>query len=97
MVYILSDGDLNYNEHREQMQKHLTQANDARFRDTHARHGRREAADAQFNLRRSPSANRGTFQMVRPLPAAVQLAKLRPIRSNERGVAWGTGFQQSAR
>ena len=39
-------------------------------------------------------ANRGTFQMVRPLPRVVQMAKEQPIRSNPSGVAWGQGFRQ---
>jgi hypothetical protein len=34
-------------------------------------------------------ANRGTFQLVQPSLAAIQLSKQRPVRYNKRGATWG--------
>jgi len=33
-------------------------------------------------------ANRGTFQLVQPSPAAIQLSQQRPVRYNKRGATW---------
>jgi len=87
VVYILSDGDITGTT---TMQR-LTQTNERPFAIHTLGMGVAKPQDAQ-NLAAIAQANRGTFQMVRPLPAAVQSAKLRPIRSNPRGVAWGQGL-----
>jgi hypothetical protein len=86
VVYVLSDGDMTGTV---TMQR-LTQSNERPFSVHTLGMGVSKPQDAQ-NLLAIAQANRGTFQMVRPLPAAVQSAKARPIRSNGRGVSWGEG------
>lgn len=92
VVYVLSDGDISSVRTMEK----LTQANGRKFAIHTLGMGVSKPQDAQ-NLAAIAQANRGTFQMVRPLPAAVQMAKARPIRSNSFGIAWGEGLQQPAR
>ena len=91
-VYILSDGDIT----GEVTIERLTQPNERSFAVHTLGMGVKKPQDAQ-NLVAIAGANRGTFQMVQPLPAAVQMAKTRPIRSNSTGVAWGMGVAQAAR
>jgi von Willebrand factor type A domain len=86
VVYILSDGDISGTKTMER----LTQPNSRKFAIHTLGMGVKKPQDAQ-NLLAIAEANHGTFQMVRPLPAAVQMAKARPIRSNSFGVAWGAG------
>ncbi len=86
VVYILSDGDISGTKTMEQ----LAQPSSRKFAIHTLGMGVKKPQDAQ-NLLAIAEANHGTFQMVRPLPAAVQMAKARPIRSNSFGVAWGTG------
>ncbi len=92
VVYILSDGDITGTKTVER----LTQPSGRRFAIHALGMGVKKPEDAQ-NLAAIAQANRGTFQMVRPLPAAVQMAKARPIRSNSFGVAWGTGPKRTTR
>lgn len=92
VVYILSDGDISGTATIER----LTQANDRKFAIHTLGMGVKKPQDAQ-NLLAIAQAHRGTFQMVRPLPAAVQMAKARPIRSNPARVPWGEGFQPPVR
>ena len=92
VVYVLSDGNITSVRTMEK----LTQANDRKFAIHTLGMGVAKPQDAQ-NLAAIAQANRGTFQMVRPLPAAVQMAKARPIRSNGFGVAWGESVQLPAR
>jgi hypothetical protein len=92
VVYVLSDGDITS---LRTMEK-LTQANDWKFAVHSLGMGVAKPQDAQ-NLLAIAQAHGGTFQMVRPLPAAVQMAKARPIRSNAFGVSWGEGSQLPAR
>lgn len=88
VVYILSDGDITGTA---TMQR-LTQTNEHPYSVHTLGMGVAKPQDAQ-NLAAIAEANRGTFQMVRPTPAAMQSAKQRPIRSNGRGVSWGAaGF-----
>jgi hypothetical protein len=89
VVFILSDGNITGTRTLER----LAQSNDRRFAIHTLGMGVAKPRDAQ-NLLAIAQANRGTFQMVRPLPAAVQSAKLRPIRSNEAGLSWGEGNPQ---
>lgn len=86
VVYVLSDGDITSSRTMER----LTQASDRKFPIHTLGMGVKKPQDAQ-NLAAIAQANHGTFQMVRPLPAAIQMAKARPIRSNPFGVAWGAG------
>jgi hypothetical protein len=86
VVYILSDGDITGTA---TMQR-LTQTNEHPYSVHTLGMGVAKPQDAQ-NLAAIAQANRGTFQMVRPTPAAMQSAKQRPIRSNGRGVSWGEG------
>ena len=88
VVFILSDGNITGTRTMER----LAQSNDRRFAIHTLGMGVAKPRDAQ-NLLAIAQANRGTFQMVRPLPAAVQSAKLRPIRSNGAGVSWGEGLE----
>ena len=87
VVYVLSDGDITG---RATMQR-LVEPNGRKFAIHTLGMGVKKPQDAQ-NLAAIARANHGTFQMVRPLPAAVQRAKTRPIRSNSAGVAWGESF-----
>ena len=89
VVFILTDGNITGTRTLER----LAQSNDRRFAIHTLGMGVAKPRDAQ-NLLAIAQANRGTFQMVRPLPAAVQSAKLRPIRSNEAGLSWGEGNPQ---
>ena len=89
VVYVLSDGDITSSRTMEK----LAQANERKFAIHTLGMGVKKPQDAQ-NLAAIAQANRGTFQMVRPLPAAVQMAKARPIRSNPFGVSWGEGLRQ---
>jgi hypothetical protein len=86
VVYLLSDGDISGTKTMEQ----LSQAHDRKFAIHTLGMGVKKPQDAQ-NLAIIAQANRGTFQMVGTLPAAVQAAKARPIRSNSWGTAWGQG------
>jgi hypothetical protein len=86
VVYLLSDGDIAGNKTMEQ----LTQLNNRRFSIHTLGMGVKKPQDAQ-NLALIAQANRGTFQMVGTLPAAVQMAKAHPIRSNPFSVSWGQG------
>lgn len=88
VVFILTDGNITGTRTMER----LAQSNDRRFAIHTLGMGVAKPRDAQ-NLLAIAQANRGTFQMVRSLPAAVQSAKLRPIRSNGAGVSWGEGLQ----
>jgi hypothetical protein len=88
VVFILSDGDITGTRTMER----LTTSNDRRFAIHTLGMGVAKPRDAQ-NLAAIAQANRGTFQLVRPLPAAVQSAKSRPIRSNGAGVSWGEKLQ----
>lgn len=83
-VYVLSDGDITGSA---TMAK-LTAVNARTFSIHTLGMGVSKPQDAQ-NLLAIAQANRGTFQMVRPMPAAVQMAKAQPIRSNSFGVSWG--------
>jgi hypothetical protein len=85
-VYVLSDGDISGTRTMEK----LTQANEWTFAIHTLGMGVSQPQHAQ-NLLAIAQAHRGTFQLVRPLPAAVQMARTRPIRSNPMGVAWGAG------
>jgi hypothetical protein len=88
VVYLLSDGDIT----GEVTMQRLTQPNAHKFSVHTLGMGVAKPQDAQ-NLAAIAAANRGTFQMVRPSPAATQSAKLRPFKSNGRGVSWGeAGF-----
>jgi hypothetical protein len=84
VVYVLSDGDITSSN----TLSRLTTAGNRTFAIHTLGMGVAKPQDAQ-NLLAIAQANRGTFQMVRPLPAAVQMAKARPIRSNGFGVSWG--------
>ena len=84
VVFILSDGNITGTRTMER----LATPNDRPFAIHTLGMGVAKPRDAQ-NLAAIAQANRGTFQMVRPLPAAVQSAKSRPIRSNGAGVGWG--------
>ncbi|MGD9633133.1 MAG: VWA domain-containing protein [Pirellulales bacterium] len=84
VVYVLSDGNITSQRTLEQ----LTQPSGRKFALHTLGMGVAKPQDAQ-NLAAIAAAHHGTFQMVRPLPAAVQMAKARPIRSNSFGVAWG--------
>jgi hypothetical protein len=86
VVYLLSDGDITGTKTMER----LAQTSDRKFAIHTLGMGVKKPQDAQ-NLARIAQANRGTFQMVGTLPAAVQMAKARPIRSNPFQVAWGQG------
>ena len=86
VVYLLSDGDITGTKTMEQ----LTQLNNRRFSIHTLGMGVKKPQDAQ-NLALIAQANRGTFQMVGTLPAAAQMAKARPIRSNPFKVSWGQG------
>ena len=86
VVYILSDGDINS---PRTMQK-MTEANDWQFVIHTLGMGVKKPAAAD-NLSAIAGAHHGTFQMVQALPAAVQMAKQHPIKSNPTGVAWGMG------
>jgi hypothetical protein len=88
VVYVLSDGDIKSSRTMEK----LAQASDRKFAIHTLGMGVKKPQDAQ-KLAAIAQANRGTFQMVRPLRAAVQMAKARPIRSNPFGVSWGEGFR----
>jgi hypothetical protein len=90
VVFILSDGNITGTRTMER----LAQSNDRRFAIHTLGMGVAKPRDAQ-NLAAIAQANRGTFQMVRPLPAAVQSAKSRPIRSNGAGASWGEGPRQA--
>lgn len=92
VVYMLSDGDISGTKTMEQ----LTQTHDRKFAMHTLGMGVKKPQDAQ-NLAWIAQANRGTFQMVGTLPAAVQMAKARPLRSNKWGVAWGGGLPQPIR
>ena len=92
VVYMLSDGDISGTKTMEQ----LTQTHDRKFAIHTLGMGVKKPQDAQ-NLAWIAQANRGTFQMVGTLPAAVQMAKARPIRSNKWGVAWGGSLPQPIR
>jgi von Willebrand factor type A domain len=85
-VFILSDGDINS---PRTMQK-MTEANDWQFTIDTLGMGVKKPAAAE-NLTAIAQAHHGTFQMVQALPAAVQMAKQHPIKSNPTGVAWGMG------
>jgi hypothetical protein len=89
VVYVLSDGNITSRRTLEQ----LTQPGARKFALHTLGMGVAKPQDAQ-NLAAIAAAHRGTFQMVRPLPAAVQIAKSRPIRSNPFGVSWGEGRLQ---
>jgi hypothetical protein len=91
-VYVLSDGDITSS----RTLATLTAANERKFSIHTLGMGVAKPQDAQ-NLLVIAQANRGTFQMVRPLPAAVQMAKARPIRSNPFGVSWGEAALQPIR
>jgi von Willebrand factor type A domain len=86
VVYMLSDGDITGTKTLDE----LTRPQARKFAIHTLGMGVKKPQDAQ-NLAAIAQANRGMFQMVRPLPAAVQMAKARPIRSNPLGVAWGAG------
>lgn len=84
VVYVLSDGNITSQRTLEQ----LTHPNARKFALHTLGMGVAKPQDAQ-NLAAIALAHHGTFQMVRPLPAAVQMAKAHPIRSNSFGVSWG--------
>jgi len=84
VVYVLSDGDISGTVTIEK----LTRPSDRKFAIHTLGMGVKKPQDAQILLAIA-RANRGTFQMVRPLPAAVQSAKAHPILSNASGVSWG--------
>jgi hypothetical protein len=92
VVYVLSDGDIMS---ARTMEK-LTQANDWNFAIHTLGMGVSKPQDAQ-NLLAIAQAHRGTFQMVQPMPVAIQMAKARPIRSNAFGVSWGEASPLPAR
>lgn len=92
VVYILSDGDIAGS----RTMQRLAEPNDRKFAIHTLGMGVKKPQDAQ-NLVAIAQANRGTFQMVRPLAAAVQMAKARPIRSNPYGVSWGESTLQPIR
>jgi von Willebrand factor type A domain len=89
VVFILSDGNISGTRTMER----LTLPSDRRFAIHTLGMGVAKPRDAQ-NLLAIAQANRGTFQMVQPMKAAVQSAKLRPIRSNGSGVGWGESLPQ---
>jgi von Willebrand factor type A domain len=88
-VYILSDGDINS---PRTMQK-MTEANDWQFVIHTLGMGVKKPVHAD-NLTAIAQAHHGKFQMVQATPAAAQMAKQHPIKSNPTGVAWGMGGAQ---
>jgi len=92
VVFILSDGNITGRRTLER----LRTPHDRTFAIHTLGMGVAKPRDAQ-NLLAIAQANRGTFQMVRPMPAAVQSAKLRPIRSNGAGASWGEGLPRPFR
>lgn len=92
VVYVLSDGNIT----SARTLTELTRPGARKFTLHTLGMGVAKPQDAQ-NLAAIAAAHRGAFQMVRPLPAAVQMAKARPIRSNTFGVAWGAGSLQPVR
>lgn len=92
VVYVLSDGNIT----SVRTLTELTRPGARKFTLHTLGMGVAKPQDAQ-NLAAIAAAHRGTFQMVRPLPAAMQMAKTRPLRSNTFGVAWGAGSLQPTR
>jgi hypothetical protein len=88
-VYILSDGDIASVRTLER----LTEPNDWGFVIHTLGMGVKNAAHAA-NLSAIAQAHRGSFRMVQPTPAAVEMARRQPIRSNPSGVPWGMGSPQ---
>jgi len=86
VVYVLSDGNIT----SVRTLTELTRPGARKFTLHTLGMGVAKPQDAQ-NLAAIAAAHRGTFQMVRPLPTAVQMAKARPLRSNAFGVSWGAG------
>jgi hypothetical protein len=86
VVYILSDGDIN----SPRTMQRMTETNDWEFVIHTLGMGVKKPAAAE-NLNAIAQAHHGKFQMVQADPAAVQMARQHPIKSNPTGVAWGTG------
>lgn len=86
VVYLLSDGDITGTATMDR----LAQISERTYPIHTLGMGVKKPVDAQ-NLARIAQANRGTFQLVGTLPAAVQMAKARPIRSNPFNISWGQG------
>lgn len=86
VVYLLSDGDITGTATMER----LARPSERKFSIHTLGMGVKKPQDAQ-NLALIAQANRGTFHMVGTLPAAVQMSKARPMRSNPFKVAWGQG------
>lgn len=86
VVYVLSDGNIA----SVRTLTELTRPGARKFTIHTLGMGVAKPQDAQ-NLAAIAAAHHGTFQMVRPLPAAIQMAKTRPLRSNTFGVSWGAG------
>ena len=68
----------------------MTEANDWHFVIDSLGMGVKKPASAD-NLSGMAVAHHGTFQLVRGAPAAVQMARQHPIKSNPTGVAWRAG------
>lgn len=88
-VYILSDGDISST----RTMQRLTEPNDWEFKIHTLGMGTSKPNHAA-NLAAIANAHGGSFRIVQPSPAAVQMARQRPIRSNPSGVAWGMGLPQ---
>jgi hypothetical protein len=86
IVFILSDGDITSSRTIER----LTRPGDGSFVVHTLGMGVKNANHAA-NLAAIARTHRGEFRVVKPTPAAVQLSRRQPIKSNPSGVAWGMG------
>jgi hypothetical protein len=90
VVFILSDGDIR----SAATMRFMTEKNDWPFAIHTLGMSVRTAEDAA-KLAAIAAAHRGTFRPVAPIPAAVQMARDRPLKYNRRrGTIWGTKIRE---
>jgi hypothetical protein len=84
VVFMLSDGAIN----SQRTMSFMTGPNNWTFAVHTLGMNVKEPEQAQ-KLGAIAQANRGTFQLVQPSPAAIQFSQQRPIKYNKRGATWG--------
>jgi hypothetical protein len=84
VVFMLSDGAIN----SQRTMSFMTEPNNWTFA-VHTLGMNVTGPEQAQKLGAIAQANRGTFQLVQPSPAAIQFSQQRPIRYNKRGATWG--------
>jgi hypothetical protein len=84
VVFMLSDGAIN----SQRTMSFMTNSNNWTFA-VHTLGMNVKGPEQTRKLGFIAQANRGTFQLVQPSGAAIQLSQQRPIKYNKRGATWG--------